>query len=81
MEFKFIKRGEPSTQKKIDAFLADSKKQLDNYKEDELVQSYLREGLKLQMVIVVFWGWEMLYCEKFDNKITKGQVTNSNSSL
>jgi hypothetical protein len=67
MEFKFIKRGETSTQKKIDSLVIDAKNQLDKYKEDKLVQNYLKEGLKLQMVVVVFWGWEMVYCEKFDN--------------
>ena len=71
VEFKFIKRGETATQKKINTLVTDAKKQLDKYKEDKLVQSYLKEGLKLQMVVVVFWGWEMLYCEKYD---TKGDI-------
>jgi len=66
MEFKFIKRGETSTQKKIDALVKEAKEQLDDYKEDELVQNYLKNGLKLQMVVVVFWGWEMVYCERYD---------------
>ena len=66
MEFKFIKRGETSTQKKIDALVKEAKEQLDDYKEDELVQNYLKDGLKLQMVVVVFWGWEMVYCERYD---------------
>jgi len=66
MEFKFIKRAETSTQKKIDLLVRDAKKQLDEYKIDELVQNYLKEGLKLQMVVIVFWGWEMVYCEKYE---------------
>jgi len=65
MEFKFIKRAETSTQKKIDLLVRDAKKQLDDYKTDELVQHYIKEGLKLQMVVIVFWGWEMVYCEKY----------------
>jgi len=25
--------------------------------------TYLKDGLKLQKVVIVFWGWEMVYCE------------------
>ena len=69
MEFKFIKRSETSTPKKIDALVEEAKNQLDDYSEDELVQNYLKDGLKLQMVVLVFWGWEMVYCEQYKKKV------------
>jgi len=65
LEFKFIKRSKkdnPPSEKKIESLVEDAKKQLDEYQADELVQNYLDKGLKLQKVILVFWGWEMLYC-------------------
>ena len=69
LEFKFIKRGENKpSQKKIESLVIEAQKQLDGYKEDDLVQKYLKKGLKLQMVVMVFWGWEMLYCEKYETK-------------
>jgi hypothetical protein len=43
--------------------VAEAKEQLDVYKRDEIVREYLKNGLKLQMVVIVFWGWEMVYCE------------------
>jgi len=62
VEFKYIKRTKnlPS-QKKIDALVAEATKQLDEYAEDELVKNYIRDGLKLQKVVIVFCGWEMVY--------------------
>jgi hypothetical protein len=64
VEFKYINRGKkPSSQKKIDTLVAEAQEQLDVYKKDNLVQDYLKNGLKLQMVVIVFWGWEMVYCE------------------
>jgi len=64
IEFKYINRGKkPPSQKKIDTLVAEAKEQLDVYKRDKLVQDYLKNGLKLQMVVIVFWGWEMLYCQ------------------
>jgi len=41
----------------------EAKEELDRYEQDELVQNYINNGLKLQRVIIVFWGWEMVYCE------------------
>ncbi len=68
MEFKYIKRGKrenPPSKEKIDKLVVDAKRQLDDYKEDELVTNYLKDGLKLQMVVIVFWGWEMVYCKEY----------------
>ena len=64
VEFKYIKRAEKSpSQKQIEALLREAKEELDKYEQDTLVHNYVKEGLKLQRVIIVFWGWEMVYCE------------------
>jgi len=70
VEFKYINRGKkPPTQKQIDTKVAEAQKQLLDYEKDEIVIKYLKDGLKLQKVVIVFWGWEMVYCEIMDNKI------------
>ena len=64
VEFKYIKRGEKEpTQKKIDTLVAQAQQQLIEYEKDEIVTTYLQKGLKLQKVVIVFCGWEMVYCE------------------
>ena len=64
LEFKYIKRGEKKpTKKTIDTLVSDAQKQLLDYEKDEIVNTYLEKGLKLQKVIIIFWGWEMVYCE------------------
>jgi len=65
VEFKFIKRSQTPTQKQINNLTKDAQNQLNEYKNDELVQNYLKKGLKLQMIVIVFWGWEMIYCEEY----------------
>ena len=62
LEFKYIKRGEKKpTQKKIDSLVKDAQTQLNDYEKDELVQNHMDKGLKLQKIVLVFWGWEMVY--------------------
>jgi hypothetical protein len=64
LEFKYIKRGKQKpSKKKINSLVEEAKKELDRYEQDELVQNYIKDGLKFQRVIIVFWGWEMVYCE------------------
>ena len=64
VEFKYIKRGEKKpSEDKINTLVLDAKEQLDKYQHDELVQNHITKGLQLQKVIIVFWGWEMVYCE------------------
>ena len=65
VEFKYIKRGDTPTAKVIETLVIDAQKQLDDYEKDELVTNFTNRGLKLQKVIMVFWGWEMVYCEKY----------------
>jgi len=67
VEFKYIKRGEnPPTKKHINTQVAEAQKQLLDYEQHEIVTNYLKDGLKLQKVVIVFWGWEMVYCEIMD---------------
>ncbi|NEW61379.1 AAA family ATPase [Sulfurovum sp. bin170] len=64
LEFKYIKRGKKRpTQRKIDSLVQDAETQLNDYEKDELVQNYIDKGLKLQKVVLVFWGWEMVYLQ------------------
>jgi len=63
LEFKYIKRSVEPTTEKIERLVQDAKAQLEKYQQDELVSGYLDNGLELQNVIIVFWGWEMVYCE------------------
>ncbi|SFV66988.1 FIG00896785: hypothetical protein [hydrothermal vent metagenome] len=65
VEFKYIKKDEKKpSQKRINSLVAKAKEQLLNYEKDEIVTTYLKKGLKLQKVIIVFWGWKMVYCKK-----------------
>jgi hypothetical protein len=64
LEFKYIKRGKRKPSKKrISSLVAEAKEELDRYEQDELIQNYIKDGLKLQRVVIVFWGWEMVYCK------------------
>ncbi len=66
VEFKYIKRAEKKpTSKVIKTLVNDAGKQLDDYEKDELVTEFTNKGLKLQKVIIVFWGWEMVYCKRY----------------
>ena len=65
VEFKYIKRGDNLTTKLIETLVKDAKEQLQDYQKDELVTGFTNKGLKLQKVVIVFWGWEMVYCEKY----------------
>ena len=66
VEFKYIKRGDTPTAKVIESLVKDAQKQLDDYEQDELVVGFINRGLKLQKVVIVFWGWEMVYCQKYN---------------
>jgi len=72
VEFKYIKRGTKApTQKQINTQVAEAQKQLLDYEKDEIVINYLKDGLKLQKVVIVYWGWEMVYCEVLKNENIK----------
>jgi len=37
---------------------------LESYAKDEVVTKYIDEGLKVKKIVIVFWGWEMVYCQE-----------------
>jgi response regulator of citrate/malate metabolism len=55
LEFKYIKREEKPTKQKIE--------QLNRYESDSLVTQYSQKGITLKKVILIFHGWELIYCE------------------
>jgi len=63
VEFKYIKRDEKPTKEKIATLVQKAIVQLDRYTKDEIVINYINDGLKVQRVVIVFWGWEMVWCE------------------
>jgi len=63
LEFKYINRDEKSTKDKIDTLVKEATAQLEKYKNDELLQPFLEKGIALKKVVLVFHGWELLYCE------------------
>jgi len=63
VEFKYIKRDEKPTKEKVATLVQKAIVQLDRYTKDEIVISYINGGLKVQRVVIVFWGWEMVWCE------------------
>ena len=63
VEFKYIKKSQKATKNKIATLVQEAKEQLLEYEQDELVTNYLKEGLLMQKIVIVFWGWEMVYCE------------------
>ena len=65
VEFKYIKRGDNPSSKTIEMLVQDAQKQLDDYEQYELVTTFTNQGLKLQKVVIVFCGWEMVYCQKY----------------
>ncbi len=66
VEFKYIKREkENPTPQTIERLVTEAHAQLDRYAEDTLVTTFTHKGLKLQKVVIIFCGWEMLYCEKY----------------
>jgi len=46
--------------------ILEAQKQLLDYEKDEIVTTYIKDGLKLQKVVIGFWGWEMVYCKIMD---------------
>jgi hypothetical protein len=62
IEFKYIKRAEFS-QDILSQKVTEAKKQLEKYKSDIITKEWLSKGKKLQTAVIVFSGWEMVYCE------------------
>ena len=51
----------PDTQD-IKSMIEKAKEQLEQYEQDELLKNWLKDGRKLKKIVMVFYGWEMLYC-------------------
>jgi hypothetical protein len=64
VEFKYIKKTEKATKEKIDELVKEATNQLNEYQNDELVEEYLKQNITLKQVIMVFHGWELVYCEE-----------------
>ena len=64
VEFKYIKRSETPTDEKIKTLVEEAKSQLLEYEKDEIVTNYIDQGLKVVKVVIVFWGWEMVWCDE-----------------
>ena len=61
LEFKYLKRGKKKpTKSQIKQAIQAASTQLEHYQEDELVTQYTDQGLILQKVILIFWGWELI---------------------
>ena len=63
VEFKYIKRGDSPSDDKINRLVSEAKNQLLEYEKDEIITNYLGQGLKMVKVVIVFWGWEMTWCD------------------
>jgi hypothetical protein len=63
VEFKYIKRSDTPSKERISTLVAEAKSQLLEYERDEIVTNYRDRGLKVQKVVMVFYGWEMVWCE------------------
>jgi hypothetical protein len=62
LEFKYIKRDE-FTQSLLDKKIEEAKAQLEKYRDDEIVKELESQGKKLKSIVIVFSGWEMVWCE------------------
>ena len=67
LEFKYIKREEKADVKTIETLKLEAIKQLNKYQDDTLVTQYTKEGIILKKVVLIFYGWEMVWCEEVEN--------------
>ncbi len=63
LSYAFPPRTDGNELKQINTLVSEAQTQLIDYEKDEMVTTYLKDGLKIQKVVIVFWGWEMVYCE------------------
>ena len=62
IEFKYFSRGEYTKQKQEQA-IKDAQTQLEKYRDDPKILTQIGDAT-LKTVVVVFNGWEMLYCDE-----------------
>jgi len=63
IELKYIPRGK-YTEKSQQEMIQDAKKQLDQYVKSDRIQKRMA-GTKLIRIILVYKGWELVYCEEY----------------
>ncbi len=63
VELKYIKRSKKTDKKSIKKLVKEAKAQLQRYENDALVNEFTEKGKKLKKVVLVFKGWELVYCE------------------
>ena len=64
VEFKYIKRSEKASKDNIKLLVEEATNQLNEYEKDNIVTTYINDGLKIKKVVIVFWGWEMVWCKE-----------------
>ncbi len=64
LEFKYIKRTDKASKKRVKSLVEEAKEQLERYENDSLVTQHSDKGIELKKVVLVFHGWELVYCEE-----------------
>ena len=64
VEFKYINKTQKADKQKIAELVQEATEQLNQYENDELVTKYTKDGISLKKVVLVFYGYELVYCEE-----------------
>ncbi len=64
VEMKYIKRTKKVKKEKLKKLVEEATQQLEVYEKDSLITEFTNQGKKLQKVVMVFNGWEMIKCQK-----------------
>jgi len=64
VEFKYINKTEKADEKKIAKLVQEATEQLNQYENDEVVTKYTKQNITLKKVVLVFHGYELVYCEE-----------------
>jgi len=68
LEFKYIKRNEKANKQTMEKLKIEAIEQLNRYEDDILVTKYIKEGVKLKKIVLIFHGWELKVCEEVEIK-------------
>ena len=63
VELKYIKRTKKVGKKLLKRLVEEATLQLEQYAQDSLVTEFIQKKKQLQKVVLVFNGWELIYCE------------------
>jgi hypothetical protein len=71
IELKYIPRSikDEALKKEIESKREDAIKQLNQYQNDAILQTYKDQGKKLKKIVIVYHGWEMVCCEEINNGV------------